>query len=99
MSVMLLRSRRTEGEPTPAGECVSMRAANSVCCPPSLCRRTLASSRCRALSNGRDIRTQGVDLRFAFSRCQMTPQAVAIIRRRMYIQHQIAKGTGRDAFK
>ena len=72
MSVMLLRSLRgggAVGEPTPAGERVgvSMRAAKSVCSPPSLCRRTLASSRCSSLSNGRDIHGQGVDLRLAFS--------------------------------
>ena len=29
----------------------------------------------------------------------MTPQSVAIIRGRMHIQHQIAKGAGRNAFK
>ena len=72
MSVMLLISMEGGGaveEPTPAGERVgvSMRAAKSVCCPPSLCRRTLASSRCSAFSNGRDIQGQGVDLRLAFS--------------------------------
>ena len=58
------------GEPTPAGERVggSIRADKSVCCPPSLRRRTLVSSRCSSLSNGRDIRPQGVHLRLAFSR-------------------------------
>ena len=73
MSVMVLISWEgggAVGDPTPAGEKVgaSMRSDKSVCCPPSLRRRTLVSSRCSSLSNGRDIRTQGVHLRLAFSR-------------------------------
>ena len=73
MSVMLLISMGGGGgaveEPTPAGERVgvSMRVDKSVCCPPSLCRRTLASSRCSSFSKGRDIQGQGVGLCFAFS--------------------------------
>jgi len=70
ISVMVLRSRGgVEGEPTPAGEKVgvSMRSDKSVCCPPSLRRVTLSTSRCSATSNdqadGRDIHGQGVDLR------------------------------------